>query len=96
MSVWDTTHLSAWETQRKVVFFLREPSVLGTNVQRSELEIHPKTLFEIDVALLTISVSFPSKSRFSANFSILLRFVKNNVRNCDLLQSDFFARVGPS
>ena len=27
-------------------------------------DFHPKTLFEIAVALLTISVSFPSKSRF--------------------------------
>ena len=35
---------------------------------------HPKTLFEIAMLLLTISVSFPSKSRFSATFSILLRF----------------------
>jgi len=81
------------------------------------IHIHPKILFEIAMALLTISVSFPSKPRFSATFSILLRFGeswnptncekfnadgslmgrtnlcgKNNVRNCDLLQSDFFAR----
>jgi len=31
-------------------------------------------IFEIAMALLTISASFPSKSRFSATFSILLRF----------------------
>ena len=37
-------------------------------------KFHPKTLFEIAMALLTISVSFPSKSRFSVTFSILLRF----------------------
>ena len=37
-------------------------------------EFHPKTLFEIAMALLTIRVSFPSKSRFSVTFSILLRF----------------------
>ena len=38
------------------------------------VDVHPKTLFEIAMALFTISVSFPSKSRFSATFSILLRF----------------------
>ena len=38
------------------------------------IQAHPKTLFEIAMALLMISVSFPSKSRFSATFSILLRF----------------------
>jgi len=34
----------------------------------------PKTLFEIAMALFTISFFFPPKSRFSATFSILLRF----------------------
>jgi len=28
------------------------------------IHVHPKTLFEIAMALFTISVSFPSKSRF--------------------------------
>ena len=51
----------------KVTRFLWNPSI-------PLLHPHPKTLFEIAMALLTISVSFPSKSRFSASFSILLRF----------------------
>ena len=81
-------------------------------------QVHPKTIIEIDMILLTNSGSFPSNSHVSATFSILLRFGefwnptncekfnadgslmerinlcgKNNVRNCDLLQSDFFCSV---
>ena len=50
---------------------------------------HPKTLFEIAMALLTISVCFPSKSRFSATFSILLRFGESwNPTNCEIFNAD--------
>jgi len=35
------------------------------------VHFHPKTLFEIAMALLTISVSFPSKSRFSVKWTIV-------------------------
>ena len=53
------------------------------------MNIHPKTLFEITVALLTIRVSFPSKSRFSATFSILLRFGESwNPTNCQKFNAD--------
>jgi len=46
-------------------------------------------LFEIAMALLTISVSFPSKSRFSASFSILLRFGESwNPTNCEKFNAD--------
>ena len=37
-------------------------------------DIHPKTLFEIAMVLSTNSGSFPSNSRVSVTFSILLRF----------------------
>jgi len=51
--------------------------------------IHPKTLFEIAMALFTISVSFPSKSRVSATFSILLRFGESwNPTNCEKFNAD--------
>ena len=51
--------------------------------------VHPKTLFEIAMALLTISVSFPSKSRFSSTFSILLRFGESwNPTNCEKFNAD--------
>ena len=50
---------------------------------------HPKTLFEIAMALLTIRVSFPSKSRFSATFSILLRFGESwNPKSCEKFNAD--------
>ena len=53
------------------------------------LKVHPKTLFEIAMALSTISVSFPSKSRFSATFSILLRFGESwNPPNCERFNAD--------
>jgi len=39
-----------------------------------KVQIHPKTLIEIVMVLLTNSGSFPSNSHVSANFSILLRF----------------------
>jgi len=52
-------------------------------------EFHPKTLFEIAMALLTISVSFPSKSRFFATFSILLTFGESwNPTNCEKFNAD--------
>ena len=58
---------------------------------------YPKTLFEIVMALLTISVSFPSKSRLSANFFILLRFGESGIpTNCDrfrLLHYCFFSTL---
>ena len=40
---------------------------------RPRTKLHSKTLFEIAMALSTINVSFPSKSRFSAIFAILLQ-----------------------
>jgi len=50
---------------------------------------HPKTLFEIAMALFTISVSFPSKSRVSATLSILLRFGESwNPTNCEKFNAD--------
>ena len=41
------------------------------------------------MALLTISVSFPTKSRFSATFSIVLRFGESwNPKNCEKFDAD--------
>jgi len=58
-------------------------------VMSNIMYLHPKTLFEIAMALLTISVSFPSKSRFSATFSILLRFGGSwNPTNCEKFNAD--------
>jgi len=51
--------------------------------------VHPKTLFEIAMAVLTISASFPSQSRFSATFSILLRFGGSWIpTNCEKFNAD--------
>ena len=83
-------------------------------------KFHLKTLIEIAMVLSKNSSSFPSNSRVSVTFSILLDLGnsgilqivrnsmltgrwwegqilinlcgKNNVRNCDLLQSDFCTR----
>ena len=55
----------------------------------SVYQFHPKTLFEIAMALLTIRVSFPSKSRFSETFSILLRFGESwNPKSCEKFNAD--------
>ena len=57
--------------------------------KRLQFDIHPKTLFEIAMALLMNSVSFPSKSWFSATFSILLRFGESwNPTNCEKFNAD--------
>jgi len=56
--------------------------------------VHAKTLFEIAMALLTIRVSFTSKSRFSATFSILLRFGESwNPTNCEKFNAEDFLQV---
>ena len=53
------------------------------------VEFHPKTLFEIAMALLTIRVSFPSKSRCLVTFSILLRFGESwNPKSCEKFNAD--------
>ena len=58
-------------------------------MKQANSQSQPKTLFEIAMALLTISVSFPSKSRFSATFSILLRFGGSwNPTNCEKFNAD--------
>jgi len=85
------------------------------------VNVHPKTLFEIPVALPPNSSSFPSNSNVSAAFSISINSGKfwnvgisnklwdiqcwregrilinlcgkNNVRNCDLSQRDFFCEM---
>ena len=67
-------------------FFCNSWSKTGTG---SLGTVHAKTLFEIAMALLTISVSFPSKLRFSATFSILLRFGESwNPTNCEKFNAD--------
>ena len=72
------------------VFFF-EVNFFATLDQRLRLvqKAHAKTLFEIAMALFTISVSFPSKLRFSATFSILLRFGESwNPTNCEKFNAD--------
>ena len=52
-------------------------------------QVHPKTLFEIAMALSTNSGSFPSNSHVSATFSILLRFGESWVpTNCEKFNAD--------
>ena len=51
-----------------------------------EVRREPLTSVSLDVA-----VKMPDEGRILINLC-----GKNNVRNCDLLQSDSFARVGPS
>jgi len=74
------------ETFEKYVYTY---TFLSSELNERNVSIHPKTLFEIAMALLTIRVSFPSKSRFSATFSILLRFGGSwNPTNCEKFNAD--------